>query len=81
MKHKTMKCSKCGWVHAVIGYKDALAHHERNANSAKSLARLFGCFSCGASTEGFVPAEPGDAPLGATLQAAVVLGLQKCWSH
>lgn len=76
MKYESMKCSKCGWVHAVIGYKDALEHHERNANPPESFARLFGCFCCGASTEGFVPAEPGDAPLGATLQAAVVPGLQ-----
>lgn len=54
------KCPKCGWVHIAIKREFAMA-------SNYDIARLEKCFRCGAPSVGFIPAEPGDAPMLALL--------------
>jgi hypothetical protein len=41
---------------------------------AKGLSRNFQCFHCAAPTHDFLPSQPGDVPVGATLQAVILLG-------
>lgn len=59
------KCPQCGWVHIAITREFAIANNY-------DIPRLEKCFRCGAPSVGFVPAEPGDAPMLSTLQAVVL---------
>jgi hypothetical protein len=63
MKYREVKCPKCSWVHAEIP-----SAYVSDANMAAHLQ----CFQCGESTVNFVPAQPGDAPMGCTLQSVVL---------
>ncbi|AVK72222.1 hypothetical protein BJN34_0205 [Cupriavidus necator] len=80
--YKTFKCPACGWVHIAIPMADAEAQiREANCYLAskglaptETLEQYSKCFRCNASSATFVPAESGDAPAGATLQAVVVPG-------
>lgn len=91
---KHYKCGVCGWVHVELSL-DAAKEYTDAVNAALSgdgkpvaLERYFVCGRCGASSEAFVPAVPGDAPplstlLGAVLQStkerniAILRGLTK----
>ena len=64
--YKEYKCPKCSWVHAAI----PLAVVQQNPE----YYGYYKCFRCGAPSDGFVPAEPADAPDGCTLQPVVVPG-------
>lgn len=63
-----VKCPKCRWVHASVPLSTVLS----DANSPEETARYFRCFNCGSPTKVFVPAQPGDAPVGCTLQPVVI---------
>lgn len=80
------KCPKCGWVHAGISEAGAVAavaeFNESFATMGLESLALFGgepaslemykqCFRCGAPAASFLPAAPGDAPLGCTLQVVI----------
>lgn len=75
-----VKCPRCGWVHVVIPLHHAeQAVLDANIEQAKAgsrhvgtIARYLRCFKCGEATDGFIAAEPGDAPAGCTLQPVVV---------
>ena len=62
--YKEYKCNRCGWVHAALPVQAIYEVTEMYLR----------CFSCKASSGGFVPAEPGDAPKGCTLQPVYVPG-------
>lgn len=64
-QYREMKCARCGWVHVAI--PRAVAEE-----SGGDIERYLHCFRCGRPTSQFVPAEPGDAPLGCTIQACVM---------
>jgi|GEM_PF-2178260 len=82
MSYKEFKCPKCGWVHAAISRAEAEAQvasaNEYDAAGGRpqtnSIEHYLRCFRCGAPTSGFVPAAPGDAPTGSTIQGVVVPG-------
>lgn len=79
------KCLKCSWVHAGISEADAIAavaefnkyyatlsrDAQDKSGGEQSLEMYRQCFRCGAPSDTFVPAAPGDAPLGCTLQAVI----------
>jgi len=65
--YKEYKCRRCGWVHAAIT-REAMAERTDLAE------RYLRCFKCGAPSNTFVPAAPGDAPLGSTIQGVYVPG-------
>jgi hypothetical protein len=77
------KSPKCGWVHSGTSEADALAavadFNEYFATLSPtvqadvggktvSIERYKHCFRCGAPAANFLPAAPGDAPDGCTLQ-------------
>ena len=76
-----VKCPQCGWVHVAISRSDAedqvasvnryLARSDESSPPA-SMEQYLHCFRCGAPSSIFVPALPGDAPSGVTLQACVL---------
>jgi rubredoxin len=80
VSYREYKCLKCGWVHAAISLADA----EAQLAAANEYSKLKGrpqtasmdhyrrCFRCGAPTNGFVPAGPGDAPSGCKIQGVVM---------
>ncbi len=76
---KHHKCGACGWVHFELSLKDAQTHTD--AVNAAPLAgrkpvtvdRYSVCSRCGASSETFVPALPGDAPPLSNLRGVVLL--------
>lgn len=80
------KCLKCGWLHAGIPETDAItAVTDFNAyfstlgleaqasfgEQPSSLEMHKRCYTCGAPAASFLPATPGDAPLGCTLQVVM----------
>ena len=80
------KCPKCGWVHAGISETDAIAavaeFNEYFSTLSREAQASFGvepsslemykrCFRCGAPAANFMPASPGDAPIGCTLQVVI----------
>jgi hypothetical protein len=67
LRYQEVKCPRCGWVHAAVPLGAVLD----NADS-DLLIRYFRCFRCGTSSSTFVPAAPGDAPAGCTLQPVVI---------
>lgn len=75
-----VKCPACGWLHFEISAATARAEvaevnaHLRAVGEPEnaSFDRYLRCFRCGADTAGFVPAQESDAPLGCTIQPAVV---------
>ena len=82
MNYKEYKCPKCGWVHAAIPLEVAHEqvqrandwHVSKGESQTADVARYLRCFRCGASTADFVPAQPGEAPTGSTIQGVVVPG-------
>lgn len=83
MSYREYKCPKCGWVHAAITLADAEAQiasaneydKSQGRQQTASMDHYLRCFRCGAPTTGFVPAGPGDAPSGCTIQGIVVPGV------
>lgn len=82
MNYKAYKCPRCGWVHAAIPLT-AAQEQVQNVNTwlaskgepeTEDLARYARCSRCGAPTADFVPALPGEAPTGSTIQGVVVPG-------
>jgi rubredoxin len=81
---KEYKCTKCGWVHVAIprtvaekSIADGNAYaRTQGDNRVMTIDRYLRCFRCGAPSTGFIPAKPGDAPLGSTIQAVVVPGAE-----
>lgn len=80
------KCPKCGWVHAGISEKAAIAavaeFNEYFATLTREAQASFGgepsslemykrCCRCGAPAASFLPAALGDAPVGCTLQVVI----------
>jgi hypothetical protein len=79
------KCPECNWVHGGIAEADAVAavaefnqhlatlslEAQAKFGGEQSLEMYRRCFRCGAPSDTFVPAAPGDAPLGCTLQAVI----------
>jgi hypothetical protein len=81
------KCPNCGRVHMGIleadavkqvadvnAYLETLAPAQRHASYGDRVAtidRYLRCFHCGAPSSAFVPAQPGDAPIGSTLHAVI----------
>lgn len=73
-------CPSCGWVHVAIPrhhaeqhVSDANADHLASGNQpVATMDAYLKCFRCGKETSAFLPAQPSDAPLGCTLQPAVV---------
>jgi hypothetical protein len=63
VKYREVKCPKCSWVHAAISSAFV---------SDADMAAHLKCFRCGEPSVGFVPAQPGDAPVGCTLQPVVM---------
>ena len=63
-----VKCVKCGWIHASISLAMVMAEN----NSHEELARYFRCFRCNSPSAAFVPARPGDAPNGCSLQPVFI---------
>ncbi|RDK09146.1 hypothetical protein DN412_17040 [Cupriavidus lacunae] len=84
--YKTFKCPACGWVHVAIPLSVAEAQicvansylASEGLARTETLENYSRCFRCKASSATFVPAEKGDAPAGATLQAVVVPGAYQC---
>jgi transcription elongation factor Elf1 len=80
--YKTFKCPACGWVHVAVPLSVAEAQiREANRYLASeglpptaALEQYSKCFRCSASSVTFVPANKGDGPTGATIQAVVVPG-------
>lgn len=70
-RYPEVKCPKCGWVHVEIPVEVA---RQYASNDDEALARFFKCFRCDAPTHDFLPSQPGDVPVGATLQAVVLHG-------
>jgi hypothetical protein len=85
VSYKEYKCPRCGWVHAAIPLAAAqeqvqsvnVWHASKGEPLTADVARYMRCFRCGAPTADFVPAQPGDAPTGSTIQGVVVPG---AWS-
>lgn len=83
VNHKEYKCQRCGWVHAAIPLAAAQEqvqsvndwHASKSEPETEDIARYMRCFSCKAPTSEFVPALPGDAPMGSTIQGVVVPGV------
>lgn len=83
MSYLEYKCPKCGWVHAAIPLSEATAQvasaneycESQGPPQIASMERYLRCFRCGAPTTGFVPACPGDAPNGCTIQGIIVPGV------
>ena len=80
------KCPACSWVHVGISEADAItAVNDFNENFATMTLEsqaLFGgapssleeykrCVRCGAPAASFLPAAPGDASVGCTLQVVI----------
>jgi hypothetical protein len=80
------KCPKCGWVHVGISEADAVAAvnsfneyfetltpEEQQSFGGKnaSIKHYQHCFLCRTPSIGFVPANPGDCPMGATMQTVI----------
>lgn len=61
-----VKCPCCGWVHASV------PPNMIDMASASEREGYFRCFNCGHPSTTFVPAGPGDAPTGTTLQPVVI---------
>jgi rubredoxin len=82
MSLKTYKCPMCGWVHSAIPLDAAQEqvncvnewYASKGEPATENIAHYMSCFQCGASAADFVRAKPGDAPIGSTIQAAVVPG-------
>ena len=82
MNYKEYKCNKCAWVHAAIPLAAAQEQVQsanewlatKGESATEDIARYLRCFKCGAPSADFVPAMPGDAPTGSTIQGVVVPG-------
>ena len=61
------KCPACVWVHVRVVIEDTDPPEVVQAHE-----KCRQCFRCGAPTLGFLRAQPGDCPLGSTLQACVI---------
>lgn len=83
MKYREYKCPSCDWVHAAIPFSEVAAQvasaneyaRSRGMPQTASIDDYLRCFRCGAPTDGFVLAAPGDAPSGCTIQGVVVPGV------
>lgn len=60
------KCKRCGRVHVVLGQAQVMLIPEADRVAIRK------CFSCGAPASEFVPAQPGDAPIGSTMTPIVL---------
>lgn len=80
-----VKCHRCGWLHFAVSaeyaraavqdtsdYLGTLTVEERASFGTPSLDAYMRCFSCGADSSGFLPAQEDDAPMGVTIQPVVV---------
>lgn len=82
VNYKPYKCIRCGWVHSAITLEVA-QEQVRTVNAwlatkgepeSAAISTYMRCFHCGAPTDEFIPAKPGDAPTGSTAQGVVVPG-------
>ena len=82
LNYKPYKCIRCGWVHSATPLEIA-QEQVRTVNAwlaakgepeSTAISSYMNCFQCGATTDEFVPALPGDAPTGSTTQGIVVPG-------
>ena len=75
------KCHDCSWVHAVIPLVQAeaavLAANEyylsKGLAPTETLESYLKCVRCGAPSNKFIPAQPGDVPFGTTINTVVML--------
>lgn len=60
------KSKRCGRVHVALGKVQVTLIPEANRVAIRK------CFTCGAPASEFVPAQPGDAPIGCTMTPIVL---------
>lgn len=74
------KCPRCGWVHAGIPLVQAEAavlgaieyYLSKGLPPKATLESYLKCVRCGAPSDKFIPAQPGDVPFGTTIDTVVM---------